>query len=137
MCPRCCCCPEEYSLGVIPSHDINSRALANRAKSPISAINPSAVSVAIPRNRTSTCTWSAHRPSLASRSSDASSNASCRSSPVEVDQHLLKRRMRERIIQALTIDPLAVLLSPRVLALPPHPAIAQQLLEHPVTRRDP
>lgn len=65
MCPRCCGCPEEHPLGVIPSHDINPRALANRAKSPISAISPKAVSVAIPRKRTSTRTWSAHRPSLA------------------------------------------------------------------------
>jgi hypothetical protein len=50
-CPRCCWSPLEYSLGVIPSHDASSRGCENRAKSPISAISPSALSVLIPRNR--------------------------------------------------------------------------------------
>ena len=40
-----------------------------RAKSPISAINPSAVIVAIPRKRVRTCTWAPHRslPAISAR----------------------------------------------------------------------
>ena len=54
---------------VIPSHAASSRGCENRAKSPISAINPSAVMVAIPRKRVRICTWAPHRslPAISAR----------------------------------------------------------------------
>ena len=51
MCSRCCWDRRSTPTGVIPSHDASSRGCENRAKSPISAISPSAVNVEIPRNR--------------------------------------------------------------------------------------
>jgi hypothetical protein len=49
---------------------------------------------------------------------------------VKVDQHLLQRELRERVIQALRVDPAAMRQRPRRLALTKHAAVAQQLLEH-------
>ena len=57
--------------------------------------------------------------------------------PVDVDQQLLERFPREGIVEALAREPATVQLRPRRLALPEDPAVAQQLLEHPVTRRQP
>ena len=57
--------------------------------------------------------------------------------PVQVGQQLLERFVRERVIQTLARDPRAVQLGPRRLSLAEDPAVAQELLEHPVTGRDP
>jgi len=137
MCPRCCCCPEEYSLGVIPRHDISSGGEEKRAKSPISEISPSAVRVgdsaeapqhlhrlgppALPRQALERCVQQRH---LAVQ-------------PVEVNQCLLERRLGERIIEMLAIDPLAVPLGREALALPVDAAVAKQLLGHPVAGHHP
>ena len=61
---------------MIPSHAASSRGCEKRAKSPISAISPSAVIVAIPRNRVRICTWPPHRSLPAISARRASSVAS-------------------------------------------------------------
>ena len=57
--------------------------------------------------------------------------------PVDMDQQLLERFLGERIIEALAREPRAMQLRPRRLALAEDPPVTQQLLEHPVTRRQP
>ncbi len=81
MRPRCCCSPEEYALGVTPSQDASSRGCTKRAKSPISAISPSAVRVEIPRNAVSLSTCQPQRYWWTICSRRASSVASWRSIP--------------------------------------------------------
>src|SRR3954471_22031113 len=49
-----------------------------------------------------------------------------------MDQHLLQRELRERVIEALRVDPPAMPLRPARLAVAIDPAVTQQLLEHPV-----
>jgi membrane protein len=56
---------------------------------------------------------------------------------VNVDQQLLQRLLGERIVETLARQPGAMELGPRGLALAKDPAVAHQLLEHPVTRRHP
>jgi hypothetical protein len=56
---------------------------------------------------------------------------------VGMDQQLLQRLLRERIIQALAREPRSVHLGPRGLPLAVDPPVPEQLLEHPVTRREP
>src|SRR3954466_12187738 len=50
-----------------------------------------------------------------------------------MDEHLFQRELRERIVEALRVDPPAVPLRPARLSVAIDPAMAQQLLEHPVT----
>jgi hypothetical protein len=57
--------------------------------------------------------------------------------PVQVDQQLLPRFLHEWIVKALPGEPRAMQLRPRRLALAEDPAVAQQLLEHPITGRQP
>ncbi len=137
MWPRCCWSPEEYSLGVIPSQDASSRGLLKRAKSPISAISPSAVRVERPRKRVRTANL--HAPALGGRDllELGVERVELAFDAVEVDQHLLQGQLREPIVQSLHVDPAAMLLRPRRLALAEDAAVAQQLLEHAVTRRGP
>jgi hypothetical protein len=56
---------------------------------------------------------------------------------VEVDQHLLQCEPSEWVLQALSVDPTAVLERERCLALAEDPAVTQQRLEHAVARSSP
>ena len=54
-----------------------------------------------------------------------------------MDQQLFERLLSERIIEALARQPRPVQFRPRRLPLAEDPSVAQQLLEHPVPRREP
>jgi hypothetical protein len=54
-----------------------------------------------------------------------------------VDQQLLERELRERVIQALGVDPAAMLEREGGLAVTEDPPVPEQLLEHPVASRGP
>ena len=86
---------------MIPSHAASSRGCENRAKSPISAINPSAVIVAIPRNARQDLHVA--RPPLAAGDlrQPGVERVELTFDPVDMDQQLLQRLLRERIIEAL------------------------------------
>src|SRR5436305_1220137 len=56
---------------------------------------------------------------------------------VEVDEHLLQRDVRKRVVEALRVDPAAMRQRPRGLAVAKHAAVPEQLLEHAVTCRGP
>ena len=136
ICPRWRCSPLEYSEGTIPSHEHSSRGWLKRAKSPISAISPSAVRVEIPRKHK-------HRdlslPALALRDplQLGVEHSELPVQPVEMDQHLLQRPVRELVAEALAGDPRAMHLRPLRLALTVDTTVAQQLLGDTVTRRRP
>ena len=121
---------------MIPSHDASSRGCENRAKSPISAINPSAVSVLIPGTGQD---LDLARPPFAAADLPQArvERGELALDPVQMDQQLLQRLLRERIIQALARQPRAMQLRPGRLALAEDPTVTQQLLEHPVASRHP
>ena len=57
--------------------------------------------------------------------------------PVDVDQQLLERFLRERVIELLAREPRAMQLRPRRLPLAEDPPVPQQLLQHPIPGREP
>jgi hypothetical protein len=53
---------------------------------------------------------------------------------VQVHEHLLERQLRQRVLEALAGNPLAIAQRPVLLAVPVDPPVTQQLLEHPLPR---
>ncbi len=56
---------------------------------------------------------------------------------VEMDRHLLKRELRERVVQTLASDPRTVDLRPGLLALAEYPPMPEQLLKDAMAGRGP
>ena len=92
---------------MIPSQDASSRGWAKRAKSPISAISPSAVSVAIPRNPVSALDLADPRSRAGDLLELAVERVELASRAVEVEQHLLKRDAARAGLEPLARDPRA------------------------------
>src|SRR4051794_12001460 len=134
MWPRCCWSPELYSLAVLPSQDARSRGWLKRAKSPISAITPSASAWRCRGRRAGA------RPAGAARvacdfEQPGVERGELAIDAVEVDQQLLERELGERLVELLARDPRAMPERPRFVALVVDPAVAKQRLGDAVARR--
>ena len=123
---------------MIPSQAASSRRWPKQAESPISAISPSAVRVAIPRNARSFSTCQPHPLILGDLLELGVERSELAVQAVEVDQHLHQRLVREQVSKPLAADARAWCLAVQdFFALTEHVPVAQQLLADPVTGRGP
>ena len=122
---------------MIPSQDASSRGCEKRAKSPISAISPSAVSVADPAEPGEDLHLAGPPLAAGDLGQARVERGELALDPVQMNQQLLERLVSERIIETLAGDPRTVQLRPGGLALAVDPPVPQQLLEHPVASRRP
>ena len=131
------------AAGVLAGGDARARQRARadelkRAKSPISAISPSAVSVRSRESAQQAAPGRSTRSPAAICSRLGVERGQLALEPVQMDQHAAQAPLRERVVKALAGQPSARcscvqrLLPSRKIA-----AVAQQLLEHAVARRCP